>query len=101
MLEDQRPRREQARHPAGHGQTQHVQPRCPGTGPARHPGTDPGQLDEADGFLVWQPYQGVELYGGDYAKKRTGDDYIWHAEQQIIPKGMARTVRSVPLLPRS
>jgi len=53
----------------------------------------PGRLDEADGFLVWQPYQGVEVYGGDYARLRTGDDYLWHAGQQIIPTGMARTLR--------
>jgi len=53
----------------------------------------PGALAQADGFLVWQPYQGVEVYGGDYAEKRTGDPYMWHAEQQIIPKGMARTLR--------
>jgi hypothetical protein len=53
----------------------------------------PGELDEVDGFLVWQPYQGVELYGGPLAEKRTGDAYIWHAEQRIIPKGMARTLR--------
>lgn len=53
----------------------------------------PGQLDESEGFLVWQPYKGVEVYGGDYARLRTGDAYIWHAEQQTIPKGMARTLR--------
>jgi len=53
----------------------------------------PGRLELADGFLVWQPYMGVELYGGHYAKLRTGDDYIVRAEQQLIPRGMARTLR--------
>ena len=53
----------------------------------------PGRLDAADGFLVWQPYLGCEIYGGETTRQRTGDPYICHAEQQLIPRGMARTLR--------
>jgi len=53
----------------------------------------PGRLDTADGFVVLQPYRGAELYGGDLTRLRIGDDYWWRAEQEIFPRGMARTLR--------
>ena len=54
----------------------------------------PGALSfqEKFGFLVWQPYLGMELFGGVCARDRLGDSYIFRAEQQIIPRGMARTL---------
>jgi hypothetical protein len=60
----------------------------------------PGVVDLADGFLVWQPYQAMELYGGLCPHERTGDPWILHPEQKQIPRGMARTLRfSVSLNP--
>lgn len=53
----------------------------------------PGALGRQGGFLIWQAYTGVELYGGDYPEKTTGDPYIFHAEERIFPRGMARTLR--------
>lgn len=55
----------------------------------------PGALSfqEKFGFLVWQPYLGMELFGGLCPQDRMGDNYIFRAEQQIIPRGMARTLR--------
>jgi hypothetical protein len=53
----------------------------------------PGRVDAGDGFLVWQPYLGCEAYGGSTTRERTGDPFIWHAERQMIPRGMARTLR--------
>ena len=53
----------------------------------------PGSVAAADGFVVWQPYLGMELFGGICPRDKTGDPYIFKAEQQIIPRGMARTLR--------
>ena len=53
----------------------------------------PGKLDTADGFLVWQPYQGVESFGGTTTAQRQGDPWLWRAEARIIPRGVARTLR--------
>ena len=53
----------------------------------------PGRLYVADGFVVLQPYRGVELHGGSLTKLRSGDEYLWRAEQEIFPRGMARTLR--------
>ena len=61
----------------------------------------PGRLDAAGGFVVLQPYRGVELHGGYLTKLRLGDDYWWRAEQEIFPRGMARTLRfSLSLNPK-
>lgn len=54
----------------------------------------PGSLLAGDdGFLVWQPYAGVELYGGWQGDSTTSDGYFCRAEDQVIPRGIARTVR--------
>lgn len=53
----------------------------------------PGSMTNEDGVLVWQPYQGMELYGGVCPKERTGDPFILHAEEKRILRGMAKTVR--------
>ncbi len=60
----------------------------------------PGRIDAADGFIVWQPYMGMELFGGLCPEKRAADPWIVRAEQRRIPRGMARTLRfSVSLNP--
>ncbi len=62
----------------------------------------PGALGRRSGFVVWQPYTGVELYGGAYPEGTTGDPFIFHAEKRTFPRGMARTVRfSLSLSDRS
>ena len=53
----------------------------------------PGRMDGEDGFLVWQPYMGMELYAGDPTRYRTGSPYVCRAEDRVIPRGMARTLR--------
>jgi len=53
----------------------------------------PGSISEEGGFLVWQPYLGVELYAGGPAEERTGSPYVCRAEDRLIPRGMARTLR--------
>ena len=55
----------------------------------------PGRLDHDDehGFMVYQPYAGVELFGGDCPRARTGDPFIFRPEQRLFPRGMARTLR--------
>ena len=53
----------------------------------------PGRMEMVDGMLVWQPYLGMELYGGAAPREITGDPFIVHAEDQIIPRGMARSLR--------
>ena len=53
----------------------------------------PGAMWTADGFLVWQPYAGVDWFGGQCPLDQTGDPYIVRAEQHKFPAGMARTVR--------
>lgn len=53
----------------------------------------PGRLDAKDDFLVWQPYEGVESFGGPITANRQGDPYLWRGEAHIIPRGMARTLR--------
>ena len=62
----------------------------------------PGNITQADGFVVWQPYQGVDIYGGKGALEITGDAFICHAEDHVIPRGVARTLRfSLSLSDRS
>jgi hypothetical protein len=53
----------------------------------------PGSLALVDGFLVLQPYLGMEMYGGKAGIPWRGNDYYWHAEQQLIPRGRGRTLR--------
>jgi len=62
----------------------------------------PGRLDRDGDFLILQPYQGMELFGGTCPTQLIGDPFIFHAEQHIIPRGMARTLRfSLSLSDRS
>lgn len=62
---------------------------------ARHLATPehPGQFMLDNGILVWQPYEGVELYGGISPMDKYGDGYIFRLSDHIFPRGMARTVR--------
>ena len=53
----------------------------------------PGRMDWVGGALVWQPYQGCELYGGICSSQRSGDGYILRAEEETILRGMSRTLR--------
>ncbi|MHB9106416.1 MAG: hypothetical protein ACYDCO_05105 [Armatimonadota bacterium] len=53
----------------------------------------PGHMDVEDGLLAWQPYQAMELYGGNAPRQITGDPYIVHPERRTIPRGMARSLR--------
>jgi hypothetical protein len=62
----------------------------------------PGDLRQEGQFLVLQPYAGAELYGGICPEARTGDPFIFRAEQRTFPRGMARTLRfSLSLSDRS
>jgi hypothetical protein len=61
----------------------------------------PGRLEAANGFIVLQPYQGAEFCGGPLTEIRIGDEYLWRSEQEIWPRGMARTLRfSLSLNPK-
>ena len=53
----------------------------------------PGRMDVEAGFLTWQPYLGMQLYGGAPTEARIGTPYVCRAEEHRIPRGMARTVR--------
>ncbi len=53
----------------------------------------PGHLDFADGFLVWQAYEGVEMYSGAWAREVQGDPFLYHSTQRVFPRGVARTLR--------
>jgi len=53
----------------------------------------PGHIDAAGETLIWQPYAGMELYGGLAPEQQTGSPYIFTAEDQPIPHGMSRTLR--------
>ncbi len=55
----------------------------------------PGAIwqEKANGFTVWQPYMGVELYGGQGTLDATGTPYLFQAEDRDFPAGMARTLR--------
>lgn len=62
----------------------------------------PGEVSQEQGFLILQPYEGVELYGGLCPEDRTGDPFIFHSVQKGFPRGMARTLRfSLSLSDRS
>lgn len=62
---------------------------------ARHLATadSPGRFDRDGDFIVWQPYEGCELYGGAAPKVILKDEFIFRATDKIIPRGMARTIR--------
>lgn len=53
----------------------------------------PGAVNEEKGFLVLQPYLGMEMFGGNCPTQLYDDPYLYHAEQRIIPRGAARTLR--------
>jgi hypothetical protein len=62
----------------------------------------PGKIESEGDFIVFQPYSGVEVYGGEQPLETTGDPFLFHAEQKIFPRGMARTIRfSLSLSDRS
>lgn len=62
----------------------------------------PGHVDFVDGFVVWQPYEGVEVYSGAWAREVSGDPFLYHSTQRLFPRGMARTLRfSLSLSDRS
>jgi hypothetical protein len=64
--------------------------------------SQPGNIARDGEFLVLQPYQGVEMFGGACPAELTGDPFLFHAEQQVIPRGVARTLRfSLSLSDRS
>jgi hypothetical protein len=53
----------------------------------------PGRVDVEDETLIWQPYLGVEIYGGLAPEQQTGSRYIFKAEDHVMPHGMSRTLR--------
>ncbi|MHB9106592.1 MAG: hypothetical protein ACYDCO_06000 [Armatimonadota bacterium] len=53
----------------------------------------PGRLKVEGDTLIWQPYEGMEVYGGLCPQELNGDPYLYRGEQHIIPRGMARTLR--------
>jgi hypothetical protein len=62
----------------------------------------PGRISRDGEFLVLQPYQGMEIFGGACPTELKGDPFLFHAEEQIIPRGAARTLRfSLSLSERS
>lgn len=61
----------------------------------------PGNVEHDGEFLVVQPYQGMELFGGLCPLQLTGDPFIFHAKDHTIGRGMARTLRfSLSLNPK-
>ena len=52
----------------------------------------PGALTTEDGFVLYQPYEGVEI-GGDAYKMVNDDTFFVHARDRVVPRGVARTVR--------
>ncbi len=54
----------------------------------------PGRWEHGEpGWLIWQPYAGVELFGGRSAEEAMGDAWIARPEARTFPRGMARTLR--------
>ncbi|MCC7519562.1 MAG: hypothetical protein IT578_10295 [Verrucomicrobiae bacterium] len=54
----------------------------------------PGVLERVGDFLVWQPYEGMELYGGTCPMQILGGQpFVFKPGERIIPRGMARTIR--------
>jgi hypothetical protein len=52
----------------------------------------PGRLHTEKDMVVFQPYEGVEVAGGQFRGGRK-DGFCVRAFQRILPKGVARTVR--------
>ncbi|WP_212241530.1 hypothetical protein [Catenulispora pinistramenti] len=64
--------------------------------------TRPGDIRSEDGWVVLQPYAGVELFGGACPDEQTGDPFLFRSEDRAFPRGMARTLRfSLSLSDRS
>lgn len=53
----------------------------------------PGRMDAVADALIWQPYMGCELFGGLCPAQRVGGEYILHAKDETILRGMSRTLR--------
>ncbi|MEI7436580.1 MAG: hypothetical protein WCL16_07220, partial [bacterium] len=53
----------------------------------------PGRVDVSKATLIWQPYLGVEMFGGLAPQQQTGSPYIAKAEDQVIPHGISRSLR--------
>jgi hypothetical protein len=52
----------------------------------------PGILRSENDLIIYQPYEGVEIFG-DAWKRARQDGYIVKAADKMVPKGVARTVR--------
>lgn len=62
----------------------------------------PGNISHEGGFVVWQPYLGVDVFGGLCPNELQQDPFLAHAEKPVFPSGMARTIRfSLSLSDRS
>lgn len=53
----------------------------------------PGKISVDGDFLVLQPYLGFEIFGGACPIDLTGDPFVVRAQEQLIPRGGARTLR--------
>lgn len=53
----------------------------------------PGHISAHGVFVVLQPYAGMELFGGLCPAQLIDDEFIFRAEEHLIPRGMARTLR--------
>jgi len=53
----------------------------------------PGSMVRDGDWMVWQPYEAMELFGGLCPKARSDDGFILHAKDRTILRGMARTLR--------
>ena len=51
----------------------------------------PGRLATEEGVIVYQPYEGVHIFG-DQHKRVRDDGLIVGVEEKLFPKGVARTV---------
>jgi hypothetical protein len=63
---------------------------------------EPGCISLENGFLVLQPYEGLDVYGGTCAEQLLGGPFLFHSKDRHWPRGMARTIRfSLSLSDRS
>ncbi len=63
---------------------------------------NPGRFETHNDWLVWQPYDGFEIYGGICPEALKGDPFVFRPEEKIFPRGMTRTLRfSLSLSDRS
>jgi hypothetical protein len=51
----------------------------------------PGRIYNKEDVLIYQGYEGVEIYGDSFKQKRE-DAYIVKAEDRIFPRGVARNI---------